>query len=485
MKLSFSNKLLILILLMTIISNTGSSYQSPDLFSKWGEEDSFNSNYHIDRDLVEANISNAIHASEGTYNGSVKYGDIDISIDIYRLDIPEKRFLQDQFILLILNRTSNDDDIINMLVLFPDYSSSDDIDHLSIIDEGQIEINTADKKTDHMNIVIYGNGNYTIDIIFFANNDDIRTIYGLMFMIALLILSLSVLLTASTWIIFLLIEYIKRTNKNKDTSYGRRIHDDEIENYLIKNRKKKKIMIVLKLVLLTFLYAFYFLYMIFYSLSTTDLVGYYKLFQPFIFIILAIISFPAFMFFLYMIYEEKRAYDIMSRKPFVHKKPSSYVNDFKERIFLLGDLPWYIAPYTSVIFLAALTTIIMMKISTVCIIINLLYYVIIIFIMILLCHRLNPIIICNRDSFTYSTGPKWIPYSMKIHKRSDIFTIRPMTTSGNLFVNPGMIKVNGKWQLVRTCVAIVLNDGTVNTYLTSRPMDVIALLGEDRGDINE
>lgn len=155
---------------------------------------------------------------------------------------------------------------------------------------------------------------------------------------------------------------------------------------------------------------------------------------------------------------------------------------FEERFYSLSSLLYFPGGiFISLIFISfiiQLSDVILSDYINICFIIPVIYMVVHIYLHLYL---FSVQVKCNREELFFVDRPRFIYkilYKKHTFKPGEIRSIRPITASIFNGLFPGFNFENGRINLIRTGVRIVDNENNQYNIITSRPMDVIRLLGK-------
>ena len=405
-------------------------------------------------------------------NGTVSLSDEMFIISIYEVTIPHHRYIQWTELYLSLERTSKESGIIYLELYYMNLTKIARGYDFAVKNQygASIRLNYNDIEEERVYIVIYGNGDYHLFV-----NEIIISSYisvGLSLLPTCGFFSIIIILIVFAAVI--IAGHFRNQNKWKD---GQLNDQRYLENHVRMETIKKTLFAISFVIVMALLYI---ITVFFYSDEFWKIDYLYRFIWissgVFLACLLIGILLGLGIFWLYKIDMAKKY--IRAKKSIFHllKRP----RPFKERMFIIGDKLFSIPVILfMIIFIVQMIFRLFMTVGD-GVFFNVLYggcicchsFIFIIFLIVLYFGSIYTLDI-DENRIIYRNFIRKFEY-----ENDKIDHVRPITASIWFNLYPGLERIDGKWAMIRTGVAIVLKDGTVETFLTSRPMDVIALMGK-------
>ncbi|MDG6224601.1 MAG: hypothetical protein QCI82_03710 [Candidatus Thermoplasmatota archaeon] len=438
--------------------------------------------WELDISIVEMNLKNATDLSYGRrVNGSVVMNESDTTLRIFKVHIPHKGLDRYTELYINLEMISISGEIY-LVNYYPDLTKADNnlYSHLKDNDQKSFWIDYEDVRTDHLYLVIYGNGDFELSV----HQVTRPSFSGTFLLISIFIGSFIFLLLMMILLIYY--NYYKPKILKKEAGHIEK-HLDEgkersgISDYSSKQKAKNLFDKIIKYFYNIF--SFFSIPIIILFFFITNEMTITKPWETILlgsFIMIGISYFGVFIFLLSFWYDRKYELEEYLKNKKTLKTPIPNFQMFKEKIILTGRLRLSIpiiliniyAIY-HIIHFYIIEPYSIDSIFEVFIFYILFGFMVIIFcLLVLLFHTSIYKVECKKGVLICSNGI----FSRTIYRSKDIVRIHPVTTSIWFDLFPGRCKVDGTWVRVKTAVVFVMKNGKIETVLTSRPMNVIALM---------
>jgi hypothetical protein len=435
----------------------------------------------LDRTMVQDGLRNLTNLSnDRSVNGHVSSSDENGTIvKVYRVHVPREGFHSMNDLYIKLRRTSEDGQIYldtydtDLTRLGNRYSIDLSNDTSDSIRSDSIRIEYKDVKEDYLYLVVYGSGDYTI-----FSDEIINPIFSGTIIIVLMIFGFLIFLVAMVFY-FIYPKVHAKKKMLKEQMSGKR-DKKEMAQYIQEEQQSNRLTKIVKII---YIISSDLIFLSWIGMaSVTNIAKNDQL----LFSIILGLSFGSMLAFVGIMISASGIWKIKKEEIETFLKTDRVINvtnknakPFKETVYTVGRLS-FMVPLIILINLYLIYAILHIidgfSVNYICgIVWIVLVFVIIISEVFIFYVSYRSIIVsvdCEKGRLRYSNG-----VLSKIEIGSEqIIQMRPVPTTISLDLFPGRKKVNGKWIKVRTGVAIVLKDGKVKTIMTSRPLDVIALL---------